>query len=537
MAEDGPWLKYQQQPAPAEGAPWEKYQQQGPAADEPGFLSRLWSGMLGQDVSRAGRVGMGMADPAVGMGQLAAHGNLGLPMSRPLPKGVPEAADRAVQQRETGYEQREKAAGLTGGLSSEWARLLGNVASPVNVAGAGAAGAPASSLGRIGLASGLGAVSGALEPAQDKSAGTIAKQAGIGAAGGAVLGGAGEAVGSLLGRAIAGNSPQMVDQYLTSKFRNVVKPGRGGQANEPQLGMQDRRILTAVDQIVDNKAGLTLTDEAGNQVRGALPRSIRQFSQAIDQTKKSIYQQYDAMAQVAGGKGAQVDLMPIAQQIREAAAKPAVIDFHPNVATELETMARNMEKRGLYTASEAQDVIQNLNETLAGFYRNPTKESVSFASGLAPVAKSLREGLNAAIEGAEGPGYQALKLRHGALQSVEKDVAGAVQREANKLPGGIGGIFADMAATEQAIHGVLTLDPSMLVRAVGLKAAKGALKYINSPNRAIAKLFSRAATRGAPPSPLQQGIGEGVQAGMPAMGGVTGGVGGNMMQYPWAPTP
>jgi hypothetical protein len=303
---------------------------------------------------------------------------------------------------------------------------------------------------------------------------------------------------SALGDAIATNNPGAVDSYITRRYRSVVKPPPGTAKAESGIAQQDQRILTTVDQIIGNRAGLKLTDAAPGQ----LPRSLRQFSEAIDQTKKSLFQKYDAMAQQSGDVGVQVDLAPVISELRSIGTRPEVVDLHPELIPQAEQLARNFEARGFYTPSAAQDAIENLNRTLQAFYKNPTEQTVGRANLLAPVARTLRSQLDAAIESAQGPGYQALRSQYGALTSVEKDVARSVQREANKIPGGLAGTFADMAASEEAIRGVLTLNPAALARAGGIRAAKAAVKYVNDPNRAIERMFVRRATPQVPPAPL-----------------------------------
>lgn len=516
-------------------------------AEEPGLsvMDHLWRGIMGKDATVPGRVGMGMGDAAVGMVQMGARAPV-VPEAMPfMPPEMASAAqadtkavDAAVQQREHSYEGTRQSAQPGEKLATDWMRILGNVASPVNLAAGGAAGAAmrgAGTAGKVALSTGLGATMGASEPVTGKNyAAEKAAQIGFGAMGGAVGGAVGTEAGSLLGRAIAGNSPQAVDAYITSKFRRAVKPSRVGQDSAPKLDMQDQRILTAVDQIIANRTNLTFADPASGQpIRGQLPRSLKQFGDSIDQTKTKIFDEYDAIARSAGDKGVRVDLAPVAQKLREVAQMPEVVDFHPNLIAEAERLAQTMEARASYTPKEAQGVIQNLNETLSGFYRNPTNETVSHSAMLGPVARMLREGLDSAIEAASGPGYQALKLRYGALRSIEKDVAGAVQREANKVSGGIGGIFSDIAASEEAIRGVITANPGALMRAGGIKAAQQAMKYIHSPNRAIDRLFQRASRRGPPASPARQAVGSGIEYSFPVMGGMTGGeLGGQMQREP-----
>jgi hypothetical protein len=114
-----------------------------------------------------------------------------------------------------------------------------------------------------------------------------------------------------------------------------------------------------------------------------------------------------------------------------------------------------------------------------------------------------------------------LRHQYGALRSVEKDVAASVQREANKMPGGIGGTLMDMASGEELLRGVITLNPAAVATGAGLKAAKAWIKHVNDPNAAITRIFSR---RAAPPTgPVRSAIGEGIRVGMPGEGAVVGG--------------
>jgi hypothetical protein len=307
---------------------------------------------------------------------------------------------------------------------------------------------------------------------------------------------------SPLASAIANNDHQAVDRTLIRAYRVAVKPSRLGQRSEPQLQAQDRNIMSAVDEIAKNKAALRFTDENNNVVTGRLPRSLREFSEAIDQMKTKVFRLYDDMAQKAGQQGARVDLAPVVAELRRIATTPGVVDSTPSIARDAAQMADRYEARGYYSAEEAQDAIEHLNAVLKPYWRNPTAETVSHASLLAPVVRTLRSNLDDAITKYQGAGWQQLRLRYGALKSVENDVAGAVQRDANKLPGGIGGLFADIASSTEAIHGIPRLiflgDPTPLARAAAIKAGQMAVRYVNSPNRAITQIFERRATAAAP---------------------------------------
>lgn len=434
-------------------------------------------------------VGTGLKDKLYGATQLGAH--LTVPED-PMVGAAPlsrEAIDKTVRSREQQLE--------TEGYNKGWGRTVGNLLGDMAVTAPLAVipGAPAvTTLGRIwqGVRAGAagGAVTGIVEPVAHGDYGTEkAKQIGVSTGTGAAVGG----VLGKIGDALAKDTPESINRFVLDKFSQVVKPSRAGQTGAPALERYDEQTLGAIKSIAENRANLRLTDEVGNEVVGQLPKSLKQFSESIEQSKERIFQQYDALAQEAGGAGARVDLSSAARALREEATKPEVIDLHPNVAAQANALADRLEERGFYSASEAQGVIQNLNKTLEGFYRNPTDETVALSGLHATLANTLRGDLDAAIEGVVGPGYQALRNQYGSLKAIEKHVAHAVRREANKIPGGIGGIFANLGAGEEAIRGVLTLNPKALLTAAGIKASQAYFKYLNAPNRAISRLFEMTA--------------------------------------------
>jgi hypothetical protein len=322
---------------------------------------------------------------------------------------------------------------------------------------------------------------------------------------------------SALGTAIATNDPGAVDAALTRTYRQVIKPEKPGRLTSPAYNEQNQRITTAVDQIIGNRGALKLTNEAGLPATpGSMPKTIQQFSQAVDQTKHALFQKYDAAAAVSGEMGARVDLSPAVAELRRIAKEPGVADVHPEWVPELEAFAGRLESKAFYTPSQAQDVIEQLNQDLRTFYRSGNGAK---SSKYAPVTTILRDQLDDAISGATGPGYQALKHQYGSLRSIEKDVASAVHREASKSPG-LFSAFADLAASERAIHGVLSLDPNLLASAAGVRIAKQAVKYINDPNRAIERMFARR-SQGPTPTLMDQispALGPAVRAGAIGMG-------------------
>lgn len=484
--------------------------------EEPGMLKSLASGAM-----------HGLGDMLYGGAQIGARMGEAqqTPFGPELQPGATQRVDQATQQREAAFAGSKAA--TANPISSGIGRALGNIAATaplMAIPGVGPAMAGPGMLGRLGVAGGLGAATGALQPAVVQPGGSFgaakAKQAAEGAVGGLAGGALGEAVGSTLGKAIAGNSVQAIEKFMNETFRRVVKPTRIGRWSAPQMTAQDRNIVTAIDQIIENKGQIQLTDAMGEQLPlGSTPRSLRQFAEAIDQAKQNIFNRYDALAQSAGQTGVKVGVLPAAQQLRQIADQAGMreVPAMSGVRNQMLQLAQNLENKLFLSPSDTQDLIKTLNRLIA-------PEMRTFGhSPAAPVIKTLRQGLDTAIEAAVGPGaeYQILKNRYGALRDIEKDVGGAVAREANKISGGLIGQFLDAGSAVELLHGVLTLSPEQLIRAGGTRAAKAALKHVNDPNRAISRIFER---RQQPTTgPMRGWLGGGVSMYAPPFGGLLGG--------------
>jgi hypothetical protein len=155
-------------------------------------------------ISKLERVETGMLDPVVGLGQIAGHlgvdrlnqwiDKLGIP-------GLPKATtmDEAVRTREAGIKAGQEAAGVTG---TDWMRLAGNVASPVNMLpGAALAKVPMASLSaKVAGGALAGVLGGATAPVTQEGdfLGQKTTQANVGAVTGGTVPGAGAAASRLI---------------------------------------------------------------------------------------------------------------------------------------------------------------------------------------------------------------------------------------------------------------------------------------------------------------------------------------------------
>ena len=117
----------------------------------------------------------------------------GVPLERLGEGGL----QQQLTEQETAYQQQRRSAGETG---FDWGRLAGNVASPANLAVASSLPRAATTLGRLGVGAGGGALMGSLAqplPETPNFWTEKAKQAGTGAALGGALSGIGQGLGYL----------------------------------------------------------------------------------------------------------------------------------------------------------------------------------------------------------------------------------------------------------------------------------------------------------------------------------------------------
>ena len=214
--------------------------------------------------SRAERFGTGLLDPLVGASQLATH-VLEAPermISSALGLDYPDAAsgrsDKYVQDREKRIQAERAAGGQTG---TDWARMAGNVLSPVNYIPLG----PVAEAGPAAQAAIRGAASGAAEPVTKDDFWT---RKGWQTAVGGVAGAAASLPAKLIAPKLGGDAARLAEQGVN------LTPGQmaGGIARRTEEIAKRFPIL-------------------GSFIRGSEDRSVESFNKAtINQALEPIAQ-------------------------------------------------------------------------------------------------------------------------------------------------------------------------------------------------------------------------------------------------------
>lgn len=288
--------------------------------------------------------------------------------------------------------------------------------------------------------------------------------------------------------ALTKKSEDKINSQIVEKFDKGVKPSITSKNTPAKAENYKKDVVSAVRSIKENQPNLSFVDETGEVVKGQAPKSLQQFSDAIEQTKKSIYEKYDALARQAGESGVSVKLNPISSELDTVISDKALNLSNPKAVKYAQELKDRLSNAGELDAETAQKVIQNYNKSLEAFYRNPSYDSASQAAIDALIVNKMRESLDKGITGLTGESYAALKKQYGSLKSIEKDVVKSTIRNANKSTKGLID-YSDILSGGQVVNGLVSLNPALIASGVTQKAITQFYKYLNNPNRAIQKMF------------------------------------------------
>ena len=292
-----------------------------------------------------------------------------------------------------------------------------------------------------------------------------------------------------VGKTVAKRAVQTLDADVERAIVKAVRPPVSTAGSAAQSKAYLDRAKKAVNAIIENEPNLSIVDDAGEAV--ATPQSLKQFSEAIDQTKKEVFKKYSAKATEAGEAGAIVKLDKAANELATMADNVVLQDKDPGLISYIQQKSDLLRKRSAYTPEQAQEAIKLYNDSLEAFYRNPSYDTASKAAVDAVVANNLRSNLDEAIEGMVGPGYQELKNTYGALKTIEKDVAKRAMVDARKNVKGLLD-FSDIFSGSEAVRAIVGMNPAALASSAAVKGISELYKRLNDPNAIIKGMFKAA---------------------------------------------
>lgn len=277
-----------------------------------------------------------------------------------------------------------------------------------------------------------------------------------------------------------------IDDIIEKGMAKGVRPTVKGKKGVGELKQYNEKAKSAVKSIVKRKDGLTLTDDVGEVVTEAVPQNLRQFAEAIEDTKKRIYTEYKSLAKAASDADVQIDLSDITAKLDDIANSKIYQTTRPDVAGYAQKASERWKALQTVTPDEADDLIKELNNSLQSFYANGTDKGVAQVD--ASIAALLRERTDDAIESATKGGYDALKKEYGALRSIEKDVVHRAVIDARKNAKGLADM-TDIFTGGELVTGAITMNPAMMTKGAAGMGIKQYIKRLNDPNTWVKKMF------------------------------------------------
>lgn len=302
-----------------------------------------------------------------------------------------------------------------------------------------------------------------------------------------IAGNVADAAGAMASK-LTQRSESQIEGAIVDKFQKGVKPLIGARQTAAGAEKYKSDIVTGAKAIQENAPNLSFITDFGEVIVGKIPQSLQQLSDALEQTKRSIFQKYDALAKTAGDAGVTIDVGDISKELSAVTGNKALQLTNPKAVKYAEELQQRLLATGSLDATTAQDVIQNYNKSLEAFYRNPTYDTASQAAIDAMVANKMREALDAGVSSITGEEYGALKSQYGALKNIERDVVKAALRDARKNTKGLIDL-TDVFSGGQVVNGILSMNPATIGQGITAKAIAAFYKYLNDPNRAIKGLF------------------------------------------------
>ena len=306
--------------------------------------------------------------------------------------------------------------------------------------------------------------------------------------------------GALIGGAVSGIANPLLsplkapatDEELTShildSYSKAINPTISKFSNSVKANEFNTKVPVAMKSIADNSKDLKFENPVTGAMEYRLPINRAETLDALDQTKQSIYDQYNALQKSATSQGVQVDVPSIAQQAFEDIKNSRQFKLYaPDMVKDANKTMTRLLKSGSATPEEVQDDIAFLNQKMKGYYQ---RGEFNQANIYANYAASLRKGLDDAIEKSlNQPGYQDLKNKYAALKYVESDLSKSAGMYLKNSHKGISDAVSNPIALAEMARGIFLRNPAELATGMAIKGASTLHKAINNPDWRIATMF------------------------------------------------
>ena len=281
-----------------------------------------------------------------------------------------------------------------------------------------------------------------------------------------------------------------LDSNTLNLIDKSIKPTVAWKQSAADLAKFQENVVKSVDSIIQNKDNLKFTDELWQTIEWKTPESLQQFSEAIWQTKNSIFQQYNSLAKKAW-KTVDVPLDNIVKEL-DGIINNQLLDISaPWLRKYAESMKKTVAKINKLWVEQSQQLLQQLNAKLKAFYRNPNPNDIWKNMVDVLISNNLRQWLDDSILKALWDNqYSNLKSKYGELVSIEKEVAKRALIEARRNNKSLLD-FTDIFSAWDIIGWLAWWQFGFVAKWLIQKGIKEYFKFLDNPNNNIKKLFKK----------------------------------------------
>lgn len=278
---------------------------------------------------------------------------------------------------------------------------------------------------------------------------------------------------------------------LRNKYEKWVKPSWRWKKTTADYQKSIDDGLKWTEVIVKNKDGLQFIDADGDVIEWQLPKNNEQFSEAIRQTKKNIYDQYHQKAIEAWQKNVGVSTKSAVEELTKLRDDKVALAWNDGLKWKIQQRIDDLTEIDGMSPEDAERKIAELNRKLEAFSKNWTSNDVSNDALNFLIKNNLKKSLDDAIEDALGEWntYQSLKRQYSYLRNIEKDVNQRALVQARRNGVGLVDSIANIESAEDFVKALAWSKESassFLIK----QWLKKWISWRNNPDTYIKELFN-----------------------------------------------
>lgn len=236
------------------------------------------------------------------------------------------------------------------------------------------------------------------------------------------------------------------------------------------------------------KAQIALANETIAQ-KGLSPKAMSEYADSIFETKKDVWSQIQSKLDAGQAAGVEVDLLPIAIKILDRAEDTALLRTSPQASKQLIKIAEDLVRQGdKVDILEAERIKQFLNAELSDAF-GATDLSKQAKEGKKLITRELGTQLDQKLSDLPAE-FKELKIKYGALSSIEDDVLKRVIVFERRNPEGLADILNKTEAAALIAFG----GPKQKLQAIARLTVGRQLKKANDADDLIRRAFEKIRT-------------------------------------------